>query len=35
MVKAEKKQYQNLNYQIPDPIFLHVYDLKNAKAEGG
>ena len=32
---AMKKQYQNLKYQIPNPIHPHVYELHIVNAETG
>ena len=34
MAEEEKKQYWDLNYQIPNPIFFHVYKLNIMEAEG-
>ena len=32
---AEKTQYWNLKYQIPDPLFSHVYELNIMNAKTG
>ena len=30
-----KKQYWNLKYQIPNPIYFHVYELNIVNAKTG
>ena len=34
-VLAEKKQFWNSKYQMPDPIFPNVYELNNMNTETG
>ena len=34
-VLAEKKQFWNSKYQMPDPIFPNVYELNNVNTETG